>query len=233
MSNVKTELYRIARPVKEIRNKYEWLAINSNLYNYREITYGEILVRGKHLNLPLYIKEFIKVNNEVLLMANMVGNEVLGIVFRGIKDKAFINYGFGKGMFYGIGDLDKDFKYGDLIVLVEGTIDRDLCSKYITKNCLSVLTSTVTKNQAKVLKCLTNRVLLLLDNDEAGNKGTYNTKRKLNALGITAIIIKKSNRIKDLGDLAVLLQNNDREAKNIIDMYRVQVILNGGKVVEV
>ena len=231
MTNVKTQIFRLARPITECRNKYEWLAREKNLKNYKVITSGELLVRGKDLDMPMYIKEFVKQNEEVLLIGNMIKDEVLGIVLRGIKEKSFINYGFGKGMFYGIGDLDKDFKYGDLIVLVEGTIDRDVCSNYITKNCLSVLTSTVTRNQAKVLKCLTNKVLLLLDNDEAGNKGTYNTKRKLNSIGINAIIIKKSNKIKDLGDLVPLMQNSPDKAKDIIDQYRMHIMINGGKLV--
>ena len=231
MTNVKTQIFRLARPIAECRNKYEWLAREKNLKNYRVITSGELLVRGKDLDMPMYIKEFVKQNEEVLLIGNMIKDEVLGIVLRGIKEKSFINYGFGKGMFYGLGDLDKDFKYGDLIVLVEGTIDRDVCSNYITKNCLSVLTSTVTRNQAKVLKCLTNKVLLLLDNDEAGHNGEVNTYRKLKQAGITCYTINKSDIIKDLGDLLELKRKNDVRANLIIQNYRAQVQIHGGKLV--
>lgn len=230
MPNVKTQLFNIARPVDQVRNKYEWFANKYKVDNYKVITSGELLIRGKTLDIPNYIKEFIKDNEEVLLLANYIGDEVSGIVFRGIKEKAFINYGFGKGTFYGIGDLDSDFKYGDLLVLVEGTIDRDICSKTITKNCLSVLTSTVSNNQARVLKYLTNKVLLLLDNDEAGNRGTEATRRKLHNLGITTYVIPKSNKIKDLGDIASMMMDN-KNCSNIIDMYRAQVALRGGKLV--
>lgn len=231
MSNIKTEIFNLARPITTCNNKYEWFATTYGLRHYKVISSGELLIRGKHLDIPIYVKEFIKNNDEVLLLANFIGDEVSGIVYRGIKEKAFINHGFGKGNFYGIGDLDPDFKYGDLLVLVEGTMDRDVCNQFITKNCLSVLTSTVSFSQAKVLKYLTNRVLLLLDNDEAGNNGTQLTKRKLNSLGITVKVIKKSNKIKDLGDLVPMLQNKDKTAQNIIDTYRTQVLLNGGKLV--
>ena len=233
MSNVKTKIFDLARPVTQSRNKYEWFATHYGLKNYRLITSGELLVRGKGLDIPIFVKEFVKNNNEVMLLANMVGNEVSSIVYRGVYEKSFINHGFGKGNFYGIGDLSPDFKYGDLIVLLEGTMDRDVCNQFITKNCLSVLTSTVSHNQARVLKCLTNKVLLLLDNDEAGNKGTQATKRKLNSLGITVYVINKSNAIKDLGDIVPLLMENKKDkAKLIIDTYRTQSLLRGGKLVE-
>lgn len=231
MSNVKTNIFNLARPIDKTRNKYEWFAKMYSLNNYRVITSGELLIRGKDLNIPTYIKEFVKNNNEVLLLANYVGDEVSGIIYRGIEEKSFINHGFGKGNFYGIGDLDPTFKYGDLIVLVEGTIDRDVCNNLITKNCLSILTSSVSYNQAKVLKYLTNKVLLLLDNDEAGNNGTKQTKKKLNSLGIAVKVIKKSNKIKDLGDVADMMMKNDKSYQSIIDTYRTQVLLNGGKLV--
>ena len=231
MTNIKTEIFKLARPITTTNNKYEWFATKYGLKHYRVISASELLIRGKNLDIPIFVKEFIKTNDEVLVLANFVGDEVSGMILRGIKEKSFTNYGFGKGNFYGIGDLDEDFKYGDLLVLVEGTIDRDVCNQFITKNCLSVLTSGVSYSQAKVLKYLTNRVLLLLDNDEAGNKGTQATKRKLNSLGISVKVIKKSNRIKDLGDLVPLLMNQDKVAQGIIDTYRTQVLLNGGKLV--
>lgn len=231
MTNIKTEIFKLARPITTTNNKYEWFATKYGLKHYRVISASELLIRGKNLDIPIFVKEFIKTNDEVLVLANFVGDEVSGMILRGIKEKSFTNYGFGKGNFYGIGDLDEDFKYGDLLVLVEGTIDRDVCNQFITKNCLSVLTSGVSYSQAKVLKYLTNRVLLLLDNDEAGNKGTQTTKRKLNSLGISVKVIKKSNRIKDLGDLVPLLMNQDKAAQGIIDTYRTQVLLNGGKLV--
>ena len=232
MSNIKTHIFNLARPITQNRNKYEWFATHYGLKHYRTITSGELLVRGKSLDIPIYVKEFVKNNNEFLLLANMVGDEVSSIVYRGIQEKSFINHGFGKGNFYGIGDLDPSFQYGDLIVLLEGTMDRDVCNQFITKNCLSVLTSTVSYNQAKVLKYMTNKVLLLLDNDDAGNRGTSSTKKKLNSLGITAYVIDKSKDIKDLGDIVpMLMEGKTSKAKLILETYRTQIQLHGGKLV--
>ena len=229
--NVKTKLYQIARPIKTSNTKYEYIASHYNLSNYRVISSGEINIRGKDLELPFYVREFVRQHGEVVMMCNIINTEVSGIIFRALEEKVFTNYGLGKGNFYGIGQLDEDFKYGDLIVLVEGAVDRDVCSLFITKNCLSVLTSVVTKNQLQVLKNLTNKVLLLLDNDDAGNNGEKSTKNKLNQAGITVYTIRKSYDIKDLGDLLELKRRNDIRADLIIQTYRAQVQIHGGKLV--
>jgi len=229
--NVKTQLFKMARPITTSNNKYEYIASYYGLSNYRIISSGEINIRCKDLEIPYYIRDFVNQHNEVILIANIVANEVIGIIFRAINEKAFINWGLNKGNFYGIGQLERDFKFGDLIVLVEGTIDRDSCSIFITKNCLSVLTSAVSKSQVQVLQCLTNKVLLILDNDEAGKNGEVLTKRRLNQYGITCYTINKSDLIKDLGDLIDLKRRSDSRINFIINSYRAQVQIHGGKLV--
>ena len=66
MSNVKTKIFDLARPITQSRNKYEWFATQYGLKNYRLITSGELLVRGKGLDIPIFVKEFVKNNNEVI-----------------------------------------------------------------------------------------------------------------------------------------------------------------------
>lgn len=229
--NVKTKLYNMSRPITTDTTKYEYIASHYGLPNYRVISSGEVNIRGKDLNLPYYVREFVRQHGEVVMMCNIVEKEVSGIIFRALEEKVFTNYGLGKGNLYGIGQLEDDFRYGDLIVLVEGAIDRDTCSLFITRNCLSVLTSTITNNQLQVIQNLTNKVLLLLDNDEAGNNGEARTKRKLNQAGITCYTISKSSYIKDLGDLLDMKMRKDYRADVIINNYRTQVQIHGGKLV--
>lgn len=229
--NVKTRLYQLSRPITTDKTKYEYIASHYNLSNYRTISSGEMSIRCKDLELPFYVRDFVSQHNEVVMMCNIINSEVSGIIFRALDDKVFTNYGLGKGNFYGIGQLDDSFKYGDLIVLVEGAIDRDVCSLFITKNCLSILTSTVTNNQLQVLENLTNKVLLLLDNDEAGINGENQTIRKLKNRGITCYTINKSDLIKDLGDLLELKRKHDARADLIIQNYKTQVKIHGGKLV--
>lgn len=39
--------------------------------------------------------------------------------------KSLLNYGTTKGTFYGLGELEDNFKFGKPILLVEGHLDRD------------------------------------------------------------------------------------------------------------
>ena len=229
MNSVKNALYDIARPIEnDTRNKYLYFASNYNKTNYRIITNAELAVRGKDLEIPMYVKNFIKENSEVIMLCNNIKANTNGILFRSVYGKEFCNYGFGKGMFYGIGDLEPNFKYGDLIVLVEGAIDRDVCAKFITRNCLAVLTSQMSNNQIEVIKRLTNRVVLLMDNDEAGIKGEQHMLNKLKASGINVYTINKSPRIKDLGDLVDLLRFDIFNFNDIIKLYRTYIQVYGG-----
>lgn len=231
MSKALTDLYNISRTITTSDSKYMYIASRYGLHNYRVISSGELNVRGKDIELPIYVREFVKEQGEVLVINNMYRNNVEGIIMRGIKEKAFTVCGFKKGSFYGLGNLDKDFKYGDLIVLVEGAIDSDVCRLFLTKNCLSVMTSAITRSQLQVLSCLTDKVLLLLDNDEAGNRGEENSKKKLESVGILAYRMPKDYRIKDLGDLLDLKRNGDPYADQIINTYRTAIYSKGGKLV--
>ena len=229
--NVKTQLYNMARPIKTNNTKYESIASQDMLPNYRVISSGEVNIRGRELNLPTYVRDFVNQHGEVVLICNIINTEVSGIIFRALEEKAFINYGMGKGNVYGIGQLEPDFKYGDLLVLLEGAIDRDICSLYITKNSLALLTNGVSNSQLQVIENLTNKVLLLLDNDDAAEQGEKSTVNKLRSKGITCYTITKSNLVKDLGDLYDLKRKGDSRADQVILNYRAQVQIHGGKIV--
>lgn len=224
-----TMLFNIARPITEVKDNYSWLAAKYALNNYKVITNSELVIKGKDIELPKYIREFIKDQGEVYLFANIINGNISSITMRGVNEKSFMKYKVSKGQFYGIGDLEPDFKYGDLLVLVEGTLDRDACKTYLTRNCLSLMTSTVSNAQAQIISCLTNRVLLLLDNDDVGKHGASITVNKLKRYGVNATKIELSKQIKDLGDLIYRFRNN-LDNQMIIDTYKAQIAINGGNV---
>lgn len=230
MSNAMTELYNISRKItKSDGTKYTYIAEHYGYDNYRLISSGELNIRGKDIEVPRYVRDFVSTQGEVLLIGGLIRNQAYGIIMRGLKEKVFSNYGFGKGTFYGLGDLEPDFKYGDLIVLVEGAIDRDVCKTFVTRNCLSVMTSSLTNNQIQVLSCLTNKVLLILDNDTAGRNGEKSSKSKLTTNGITTYQMVKPDIVKDFGDVLELKMKNDPRADILINTYRNAVLTHGGK----
>ena len=72
-------------------------------------------IRGKDLDLPYYVREFARQHNEVVMMCNIIGTEVSGIIFRALEEKVFTNYGLGKGNFYGIGQFNNIFCIRNII----------------------------------------------------------------------------------------------------------------------
>ena len=225
------QLFNIARKIETKRSKYEYMASGLGQLNYRIITDGELNIRGKDIDLPTYVRSFINAHKEVIIIANVIRGRVLGMLLRSVGEKAFMDYGFRKGSFYGLGSLSPNFKYGDPIMLVEGAIDCDFAKQFITRDCLAIMTSSVSIAKAKVLSCLTNRVFLFLDNDEAGRKGELTTKSRLESLGVTVEILPKNPALKDLGDLLDLYRTANMYTDTLITELRMLLAVRGGKLV--
>ena len=231
MNNTKDKLYSISRIIEnDNRNKYTFFASFFNMYNYRLITKAELLVKGKDLDIPVFIRNFIEDNSEVLLIFNNISGKSNGVLLRSMDKKEFCNFGFGKGMFYGLGDLDETFKYGDTIILVEGAIDRDVCAKFLSKNCLGLLTSRLSNNQLEILTRLTNKVILALDNDDVGRQGEVSIRKELEDRGVQVFDLElKAPDIKDLGDLLEFYRFKNPRFNDIINSYKYNIVLHGGK----
>ena len=85
------------------------------------------MLNNMHTRLPKHILNFISEQGEVLLIANIIAGYIPLIQLRSIHgDKQFMAIGSQSKLFYGLGYLDKDFKYGDWVVIVEGLADADI-----------------------------------------------------------------------------------------------------------
>ena len=157
------------------------------------------------------------------MIANIIEDKVISIVFRSTdKNKEFIKVGTTKPSFYGLGELSKDFKYGTPIVLVEGHLDRDMMAT-IYPNTLGIMTSHLSKSQIKILNYLTNKFILMLDNDEAGREGQKSAKYQLKGNKLMELV--HYNKLKDAGDLVKLDITNHRLYEEIVENYKQQIIL--------
>lgn len=217
------EVFELGRLITEdSKNKYLHLAYKNKFKHYRLITSGEILIKGKNINIPEFVKAFIQNNNQVLMMANIISGKVVGLTFRTIEGpKDFLTWGNNKGNFYGLGQLNASFKYGDPIILVEGLLDCDVIKQYYS-NTMAVLTSGLTKNQTAVLTRLTNRIILMLDNDEAGLKGTRLSEQAIKDK-CDVRVFKHHNKCKDPGDIITLELNNDEDYDFINKYYEIGI----------
>ena len=216
------KIFELGRPITEDRDfSYIHFAYKFNKNNYRLITSGELLIRGRDLEIPQFLVQFMSFHNEAVMIANIIEDKVISIVFRSTdRNKEFVKVGTTKSSFYGLGEL-KDFKYGDPILLVEGHLDRDMMAT-IYPNSLGIMTSHLSKSQIKILTYLTNKFILMLDNDEAGIQGQKAAKYQLK--GNKILELKHDYRLKDAGDLVKLDRTNHRLFEEISENYKNQIL---------
>ena len=211
-------IFNLGRPIAEdSKFPYIHLAYKYNKQNYRLISSGELFIRGKHLDIPTYLYQYMSYHNEAVMIANIICDKVVSLVFRSINtNKEFMKVGTTKSTFYGLGELSKDFRYGKPILLVEGHLDRDMMAT-IYPNTLGVMTSHLSTSQIELLKGLTNSFILMFDNDEAGRKGQSYAKYILKDCKVNELQHEVS--LKDAGDLVSLDILNHNKYEDIIHTY--------------
>lgn len=217
-------IFNLGRPITEdSKFPYIHLAYKYNKQNYRLISSGELFIRGKHLDIPTYLYQYMSYHNEAVMIANVICDKVVSLVFRSINtNKEFMKVGTTKSTFYGLGELSKDFTYGKPILLVEGHLDRDMMAT-IYPNTLGVMTNSLSNSQVELLKGLTNSFILMFDNDEAGIKGQRYAKYKLS--GNRIYELKHDSSLKDAGDLVKLSMTNKLDYDLILNRYKLQLDL--------
>ena len=106
-------IFELGRPiVEDSRHPYLHIAYKLKLNNYRVITDGELMVKGRNLEIPEYMKEFLRFHGEALMIANIINEKVISIVLRSINTKKeFQKVGVMKNMLYGLGQLSDNFKF--------------------------------------------------------------------------------------------------------------------------
>ena len=218
-------IFNLGRPITEdSKFPYIHLAYKYNKQNYRLISSGELFIRGKHLDIPTYLYQYMSYHNEAIMIANIICDKVISLVFRSINtNKEFMKVGTTKSTFYGLGELSKDFTYGKPILLVEGHLDRDMMAT-IYPNTLGVMTNSLSNSQVELLKGLTNSFILMFDNDEAGIKGQRYAKYKLS--GNRIYELKHDSSLKDAGDLVKLSMTNKLDYDLILNRYKLQLDLH-------
>lgn len=219
-----TALYNIARPIPESRQydtKDTW-AVYNNLIEAKYLDVNDVL-SNQHLVITSYIGQF----NEVLLYPNRVLGEIVDIYVRPIFSKAAPLKLGNQNFPYNIGNLSKDFKYGDTLYLVEGI--GDLAAVKLIKpdiNIVAMQTSQLSNKQLEFLSKITNNFILLADDDNAGRIGSKNMFFRFKDLGCHMTTMKQYTSYKDTGDFLddvikfVLTKDTDTNMRaNLAKMY--------------
>ena len=233
MSITPLELYKISEPIskdKSMVNKYTYMGYKFNFPHYRILNLRQVMLAGYHLTMPKHLLNFISEQGEVLLIANIISGYIPLLQLRSLHgEKQFTALGSQSKLFYSLGYLDSDFKYGDWVIIVEGIADADIM-RGIYPNILATMTSRITKSQFEVLKLLTNKVILLGDNDEPGRKGTRNNRLLLQDNGFDVKLIYQYSNFKDCGELGDYLMSGDGVTFNTAVKYyksKIYSILGG------
>lgn len=146
-----------------------------------------------------------------------------GLFFRSLQDKYFHCQEFfeRKLIYYVSENFEKNlkkFKYGDLVVLLEGVLDVEAFS-YLLKYpyVIGYMTSYVRPNLAAVLSTLTNKFLIIPDNDDNDQieRCTKKSIKNFNTFGVNPSILKTES--KDFGEV----YNNT----NLVDINKSKFVL--------
>lgn len=207
-------LYNLSRPIREKNldkvSDYVYLGAFPKNVHIRNITSGEIINHTRDLG--RVISSFVNDQNDITILFNMYKGQPVGATLRGNRKKEFRDIGNTGGMFYNLLNL-KDFKRGDPIFLVEGPKDCEAFQVYFKGyHCLSLMTSSLTMAQQLVLRALTDKVVLCLDNDDVGHKSTDRFFKKFGSMFDTYQIDFPPG-VKDFGDLITLYRKNKESFK--------------------
>lgn len=201
-------------------NKYVYYMKNYKS-NYRYILANKILMTMQN-KLPNYIIEYFQYSGDSIMLPNIINDRLYAITFRNLNgNKQFIKLGVAY-LFYNLGNLPKDFKYGMPLLITEGNIDSDV-GKLIYPYCIATMTNSLSTNQIQLLLGLTNKVIIAFDNDEAGEKGFKNVYHKLKSFQFDVKKFKHNSNLKDFGDLLELKMKDEDEYNYIYQTYKIQI----------
>lgn len=82
-------------------------------------------------------------------------------------------------LLYGIDLAKSSIRKETYVILVEGYMDVIMCNQYGIKNVIACMGTALTSEQITLIKRVTNRVLLMFDNDQAGQQSMFKSIQQL------------------------------------------------------
>lgn len=186
-------------PISKLKkqNTKDFLAFSSKENN--PVMFGSVSNHVKYIPYdPDYFKFFQYNEFFWMIPLELPDSQIIGFIFKGLYAKEYRTKVFSKiPVFYGMNKFN-EFKKNDLIILVEGSKDCLYIQNSIYPHTLAVNTSKLTTANMQVIRYLTNKVLLVYDNDTTGVFQSKNNKEVLQKIGVTVFSTKYE--LKDPGD---------------------------------
>lgn len=215
------EIYSLTRPVPTTLaadNKYILLSQGIIETGYLDI--NDILLKSTPLD--SYIKEF----GQVLVFPNKCNGEIINLLVRPLNGKAAMLKLGNNALPYNIGNFSKDFKYGDPIILVEGIADLGAIKLLDnTLNVVAMQSASLPREHYDVIASFTNKVIILNDNDKAGNTAKRKMIQTFKEYNITTKFVEQYSGLKDTGEILdkVLLYRRTKNADIQTDIELIKM----------
>lgn len=195
------KLYESAHDIPEYRsleNKYNFLGFNK-VVKARVLTIGDSFGTSK-------LNGFIKKYGTVYLFPNYVNGSIVDISVRPLNSSKEMLTLRNYLLPYNVGNISKDFKYGDTLFLVEGIGDLGAL-KLIDPalNIVALKTNNVTKDMYSMLSSLTNKVVMIPDADNKGMLNVGKIGKAFSNLGVDFQTIKQYGDMKDTGEFVDMI----------------------------
>lgn len=202
---VKAKEYLEKRDITEeiIKDFRIGLALNDNTYLYSVLTKKNYDV-NKLDNLGLIAKDGIKgydkfVNRIMIPICNLEGNVVgfTGRIFNGEDSAKYINTKetliYKKGnILFNYHNAKNYIRESKCAILVEGNMDAIRLYSSGIRNVLALMGTALTKEQVTILKKLRVPIILMLDNDNAGELATLNIGEELTKNNVETKVVRLS-----------------------------------------
>lgn len=78
------------------------------------------------------------------------------------------------------------------VIIVEGNMDAIRMSSSGIKNCIALMGTSLTKEQVDIIKSLRAKIILMFDNDNAGEVATFTNGNILESSGLTPFVVRLS-----------------------------------------
>lgn len=217
------ELYNKAHDIPEAlknKTKYTFMA-------FHKIIPARYLDINDTLTEDLPISGYINNHISVLLMPNIVNGTIVDIFVKPMVSKGAPLRLVESPLPYGIGNLRKDFKYGDPLILVEGIGDYGAL-KFIDRNIdvVAMGTNDIPAAMYKVYASITNNIIIIPDADAAGYSQVKKVTSTLKKYDVNVSLLKQYSTLKDTGEILDRIVDNSVSNELLLliaDYYRSQI----------
>jgi hypothetical protein len=190
------------------------------------VRYGNKDSDSNYLEAAKYFEELKIIKPGSLGLLAPLGFTQNGWVYRDLNQKLFVTQVFGSPMYYAAQwfcDRLSFFKFGDPVVVCEGVLDAE-CLVELTgyPYVIAQVGSSMSVRLGMMMSLITDKIVLVPDNDKAGEAGAKKSLFSLKQLGVKGAVVTTASH-KDTGELWL----NGSTVDRLIFKKKLGMVLEG------